>query len=83
MPMVTVYGADWCPLTEAALLHLKDLSVEYEYINIEQDPAAAKWVADHNGGKQKKPTIDVAGEVLTEPSNSELDEVLRAKQVLR
>lgn len=83
MPMVTVYGADWCPLTETARLHLNDLSVEYDYINIEQDPSAAKWVADHNGGKQKKPTIDVAGEVLTEPSNAELDEVLRAKQVLR
>lgn len=80
--MVTVYGADWCSLTKAARMHLNTLGVDYKYINIEQDAAAAKWVADHNDGKEKKPTIDVAGEVLTEPSNSELDGVLRTKGVL-
>ncbi len=82
MPLVTVYGADWCPLTKAALLHLDDLGVEYKYIDIEEDAASAKWVADHNDGAEKKPTIDVDGQVLSEPSNSELDEVLRSKHVL-
>lgn len=82
MPKVTVYGADWCPLTKAALKHLEQLHIEYRYINIEKDPAAAKWVADHNDGKEKKPTIDVDGQVLSEPSNSELEDALRAKHVL-
>ena len=82
MPTVTVYGADWCPLTRAALMHLDVVGVEYKYIDIDEDPEAAKWVADHNNGREKKPTIDVDGEVLTEPSDAELDEVLRAKSVL-
>jgi glutaredoxin len=83
MPNVTVYGADWCPLTKAALLHLDELGVDYDYIDIEQDPEAAKWVADNNGGKEKKPTISVEGAVLSEPSNAELDDVLRDKGVLQ
>lgn len=82
MATVTVYGADWCPLTRAALMHLDKVGVEYKYIDIDEDPEAAKWVADHNDGKEKKPTIDVDGEVLTEPTDAELDDVLRAKSVL-
>ena len=82
MATVTVYGADWCPLTRAALRHLDGVGVEYKYIDIDEDPEAAKWVADHNNGREKKPTIDVDGEVLSEPTDAELDEVLRAKSVL-
>jgi glutaredoxin len=82
MPKITVYGADWCPLTKAALTHLDHIGVPYQYIDIDEDRTAAKWVADHNNGSEKKPTIDVDGEVLSEPSHSELDRVLRAKHVL-
>lgn len=82
MATVTVYGADWCPLTRAALRHLDQVGVEYKYIDIEEDAEAAKWVADQNDGKEKKPTIDVDGEVLSEPTNAELDDVLRSKSVL-
>lgn len=82
MANVRVYGADWCPLTQDALEHLDRLGVEYEYIDIDEDRAAAKWVADHNNGREKKPTIDVDGEVVSEPSSHKLEELLRAKRVL-
>ena len=35
---VKVYGADWCPLTRSARLHLKELQVPFE-------------VKEQNGGK--------------------------------
>jgi glutaredoxin len=82
MPAVKVYGADWCPLTKAAIAHLAEVGVDYDYIDIERDKNAAKWVAEHNEGKEKKPTIDVGGTVLSEPSNDELDSVLRERGVL-
>ncbi len=82
MATVKVYGADWCPLTQAALSYLDDLGVKYDYIDIDEDREAAKWVADQNGGSEKKPTIDIDGSVLTEPSNAELQKVLRGKHVL-
>ena len=73
---VKVYGADWCPLTKRTLAHLKKRGLEYNYVNIDEDREAAKWVAAQNGGKEKKPTVDIDGKVLTEPTNEELDEVL-------
>jgi thioredoxin reductase (NADPH) len=82
MAQVKVFGADWCPLTKRALAHLKEIDVEYQYTDIDKDREAAKWVAAQNDGKEKKPTIDIDGEILTEPSNDELDKVLGAKGLL-
>jgi glutaredoxin len=76
MANITVYGADWCPLTRRTLAHLKQRGVEFTYIDIDDDPEAAKWVEEQNGGKQKKPTLNIDGNVLTEPTNDELDQAL-------
>jgi glutaredoxin len=73
MRTVKVYGADWCPLTTRALNHLKQLGVPFEYINVEEDPAASEWVKRQNNGKELKPTIDIDGVILAEPSNRELE----------
>ena len=76
MKTVTIYGADWCPLTKRAIAHLKRMKVDFQYIDLEQDPRAAKWVREQNGGKEIKPTIDIGGEVFSAPSDAELDAVL-------
>jgi len=76
---VKVYGADWCGATQRTLAHLKELGVAHKYINVEQDERAAAWVKEHNDGKERKPTLDIAGQVLTEPTNRELESALREK----
>jgi glutaredoxin len=81
MSDIKLYGADWCPLTKRTRAHLDRAGVAYDYINIDSDRDAAAWVAAQNGGKEKKPTVEVAGKVLTTPSNAELDSVLRAKGI--
>ena len=53
--------------------------IPYQYVNIDRDRKAARWVASQNGGKEKKPTLDIGGTVLSEPSNEELDKVLTEK----
>ena len=77
MSKVIVYGASWCEDTEATREDLKSLGVPYEYVEVEQDPAALAWVKEQNGGKRKTPTLNVAGRVLVEPDLSELEEALR------
>jgi glutaredoxin len=79
---VKVYGADWCEDTQRALAHLRELGVPYRYINIEQDARAAAWVRQQNHGKERKPTLDVAGQILTEPSNREIESALREKGLM-
>ncbi len=79
---VKVYGADWCGDTKSALKFLDKLGVAYDYINVEEDAEAAQWVKDHNDGKEKKPTIDVAGQILSVPDEHELTQALREKELM-
>jgi len=69
-------------MTKSALAHLDQLGVPYEYINIDKNRQAAEWVAAQNDGKEKKPTIDIDGEVLSEPSRRTLEQALQAKGLL-
>ncbi len=76
---VKVYGADWCGDTQRTLKHLEKLGVAFKYINVEQDERASDWVKEHNDGKERKPTLDLAGQVLTTPTDRELESALREK----
>jgi len=76
MPNVKVFGADWCPMTMRTLEHLKNRGVKYDYIDIEKDPHACEWVKEQNDGKERKPTLNIDGTILSEPSNDDVDEVL-------
>ncbi len=69
-------------MTTGTLAHLKELGVEHEYIDIERNKSAAAWVRDHNHGKEKKPTLDIDGHILTEPDNEELEQTLRELKIL-
>jgi pyruvate dehydrogenase complex dehydrogenase (E1) component len=55
------------------------MGIPYRYVDIEEDRSAARWVAAQNGVKEKKPTLDINGQVLTTPSDTELMEVLEAQ----
>lgn len=79
---VKVYGADWCEDTQRAREFLDRLGVQYQYVNIEQDEAAAAWVREQNGGKELKPTVDIAGQVLSVPSDHELTGALRERGLM-
>ncbi|HMF57798.1 MAG TPA: glutaredoxin family protein [Pyrinomonadaceae bacterium] len=82
MSSVKVYGADWCEDTRIAREHLESLGVDYEYINVEEDEEASRWVREQNEGRERKPTIKVGGQVLSTPSAEELDDALRSNGVL-
>jgi mycoredoxin len=79
---VKVYGADWCEDTRRAREFLDRLGVQYQYVDIEQDESAAAWVREQNGGKERKPTVDVAGQVLTEPTDHDLTGALRERGLM-
>jgi len=76
---VKVYGADWCHDTQDTLKHLKELGVAHVYIDVEADERASAWVKQHNEGRERKPTLDIAGQVLSVPTTRELESALREK----
>ena len=77
MSAVTVYGATWCHDTQDTLRHLKQVNVQFTYHDVDEDPAAAAFVLEHNAGKQKLPTVDVGGKILSIPDDADLDAALR------
>lgn len=79
---IKVYGADWCGDTQRTREFLDGRGVAYEYVNVEQDAEASAWVKEQNDGKERKPTVDVDGEVLSVPKDAQLEEALRAKRLI-
>lgn len=79
---VKVYGADWCGDTRHTREYLDRLGVQYEYVDVEQDESAAAWVREQNGGKERKPTVDIAGQVLSVPTDHELVGALRERGLM-
>jgi mycoredoxin len=77
-----IYGAGWCEDTHRTRQQLDRLGVAYDYIDIDQDKAAETWITQQNGGKRKTPTVDVAGMLLFEPTDSQMEDALRAKLLL-
>ncbi|MCA1557350.1 MAG: glutaredoxin family protein [Acidobacteria bacterium] len=77
MSKVKVYGADWCKDTQRTLKHLDEMGVDYDYVDVEQDEKAALWVREQNDGRERKPTLDINGRVLSVPTNQELEEALK------
>ena len=75
--VIKVYGRDWCEDTQQTLLDLQSLGVPYEYINIDKDEKARAWVIEQNEGRITTPTVQIAGEILVEPSVYELGNMIR------
>lgn len=75
--VIKVYGADWCEDTQQTLMDLQALGVPYEYINIDNDEKARAWVIEQNEGRMKTPTVQIAGEILVEPTMYELGNTIR------
>jgi mycoredoxin len=82
MDKVKVYGADWCGDTVRTLEQLKSLGVAHDYIDIEQDEQAARWVREQNDGKERKPTVKLGEQILSVPSNQELETALRENNLV-
>ena len=77
MERVKVYGADWCADTQHTLARLDALGVNYDYVDIERDAEAARWVREQNDGKERKPTVKIGRQVLSVPDDEELESALK------
>jgi mycoredoxin len=70
---IVVYGTTWCGGSRRCRLLLDRYGIPYQWIDIEQDEQAAKFVESLNHGYRSVPTIVWPdGSNLTEPSEEEL-----------
>ena len=68
--------------TKRTRAFLDGLGVAYEYVDIETDESARAWVLAHNDGKELKPTVDVAGQILSVPTDHDLTGALRERGLM-
>lgn len=67
--MLTMYSTTWCGYCHRLKSQMDREGIEYEVVDIEQDPAAAEFVMSVNGGNQTVPTLRFAdGSTMTNPS---------------
>jgi len=65
----TMYSTPWCGYCHRLKSQLDREGIEYDVVDIEQDPSAADLVMSVNGGNQTVPTLVYAdGTAQTNPS---------------
>jgi mycoredoxin len=70
---LTMYTTTWCSYCVRLKRGLEAAGVEFDEVNIENDPAAADFVLSVNGGNATVPTLLLAnGEVMTNPPLADL-----------
>jgi thioredoxin reductase (NADPH) len=70
---ITIYGAYWCPDCIISKQFLGEHQVPYEFVNIDDNEEAQKYITDLNDGKRIIPTVTFGdGSFLVWPSNTDL-----------
>jgi mycoredoxin len=75
----TMYTTPWCGYCHRLKSQLDREGIEYDVVDIEQDPAAAGVVESANNGNQTVPTLVYTdGTAQTNPSVAQVKEKLAA-----
>jgi mycoredoxin len=80
--LVTVYGTRWCAATQFVRRYLDRLNVPYNFKDMDHDPEAASQVRWWTGGYLSHPTVQVGGDILVEPTSSELQSALARSRLI-
>ncbi|MBS9533647.1 mycoredoxin [Mycobacterium sp. M1] len=73
MTPIVMYSTRWCGYCSQLKKVLNKYEIPFEEIDIEQDPAAAAFVASANGGCRTVPTLRFAdGSTLTNPTGRDV-----------
>lgn len=78
---LTMYSTPWCGYCQRLKAQLGREGIEFNEIDIEQDPDSADFVMSVNGGNQTVPTVVFPnGKALTNPSLAQVKEMLGLSQ---
>jgi len=78
---LTMYSTPWCGYCQRLKAQLGREGIEFNEIDIEQDPESADFVMSVNGGNQTVPTVLFPnGKALTNPSLAQVKEMLGLSQ---
>ncbi len=70
---ITMYGADWCRDCRRTKAQLDGLGLDWEYIDVEHDDAAAEEAKRISGRMNIPVVVFPDGSHQVEPSNAEVE----------
>jgi thioredoxin reductase (NADPH) len=73
---IRIYGADWCSDCLVAKRFLDEKGIKYEYIIITDNDDAITFLEKVNNGKRVIPTLDIDGEIYTNPGINGLMKII-------
>jgi len=73
---IKIYGADWCSDCLVAKRFLDEKGIKYEYIIITDNDDAITFLEKVNNGKRVIPTLDIDGEIHTNPGINGLMKII-------
>jgi glutaredoxin-like protein len=79
---ITMYGADWCRDCIRTKKQLDELGVEYRYVDLVVDPAAADVARDISGRTNIPVVVYPDSTHHVEPSNADVESKLRELALL-
>ena len=73
MEPIVIYSTGWCPDCRRAKDFLRKRGIEFDEVNIEEDPDGEDIVIAANNGKRKVPTLKVGDRFFAcSPFNAQL-----------
>ena len=79
---VVIYGSSWCPFTVRALQWLEGWNVQYRWVDVDDDPADEKQIAEWNDGRAVRPTLEIGGAIFVNPEQDILKKELESRGLL-
>jgi glutaredoxin len=74
---IKFYGTSWCGGSRRVRLFLDSHEIAYQWIDIDLEPEAGKYLEQINRGYRSVPTLVWPdGSMLVEPSNAKVAEIL-------
>jgi len=80
---IIIYGSNWCGYTVRALRQLDELGVAYRYVDVDANPEDEKRIAGWNNGRSIRPTFDMGGDILVNPSPATVQSELQKRGLLK
>ncbi|ADB33035.1 glutaredoxin [Kribbella flavida DSM 17836] len=76
---VVVHGRRGCGLTQGVRRYLDRADIPYHYVDLDLNPLDETRLAWITGGRVHSPVVSVGGEVLVQPTTSELELTLTTR----
>lgn len=74
---IRMFGADWCRDCRRTKAQLDELGIDYEYVDLEADPAAADVAKEISGRTQIPVVVYPDASHHVEPTNDDVEKKLR------